>query len=62
MTRALNADWNLAEALYLQGVPDRTTAEKVGVTEMSLRQRPHRYSGQSLKTTALSTAAVSTWW
>jgi len=53
MPRALNADWNLAQSLYVQGVPYKAIAEKVGVTEMSLRQRAHRHGWHALKTTAL---------
>lgn len=29
MPKALNADWNLAQALYVQGVPYRAIAKKV---------------------------------
>jgi stress-induced morphogen len=55
--RAINADWNLAQALYVQGVPYKTIAERVGVTEMSLRQRAHRHGWHALKTEALATAS-----
>jgi hypothetical protein len=57
MPRALNADWNLAQTLYVQGVPYKAIAEKVGVTEMSLRQRAHRHGWHALKTTALETVS-----
>jgi stress-induced morphogen len=57
MPKPLSADWNLAQALYVQGVLYRAIAEKVGVTEMSLRQRAHRRGWHALKTEALATVS-----
>ncbi len=57
MPKALNADWNLAQVLYAQGVNYKAIAEKVGVTEAALRQRAHRYRWPMLKTAALETVS-----
>lgn len=57
MSRALNADWNLAQALYVQGVTYQAIAEKTGVTLAALRQRAHRYGWHGLKTEALAIAS-----
>jgi hypothetical protein len=43
MPKALLADWNLAQALYVQGVPYADIAEKIGVTSATLRQHAHRH-------------------
>jgi hypothetical protein len=59
MPRALNADWNLAQALYVQGVPYQAIGEKTGVTLAALRQRAHRYGWHALKTTALEAVSQS---
>jgi hypothetical protein len=53
MPKPLNADWGLAEVLYIQGVAYKAIAAKVGVTEASLRQRAHRYRWSALRTAAL---------
>lgn len=57
MPKALNADWNLAQALYVQGVNYATIAEKVGVTEAALRQRAHRHGWPALKTASVTMAS-----
>src|SRR4051812_29160449 len=57
MPQALNADWNLAQTLYVQGVPYKAIAERVGVTEVSLRQRAYRHKWAALKTAALETVS-----
>ena len=57
MAKPLNADWPLAQALYVQGVPYKAIAEKVSVTEAALRQRARRYRWRELRTAALQTVS-----
>jgi hypothetical protein len=53
MPKPLNADWNLAQVLYSQGVRYEDIAERIGVTEAALRQRAHRHGWRALRTEAL---------
>ncbi len=57
MAKPLNADWPLAMTLYAQGVPYAAIAERVGVTQASLRQRAHRYGWRALRDTSLATVS-----
>jgi transposase-like protein len=50
-------DWDLAQALYIQGVAYKAIAEQVGVTEATLRQRAHRHGWRALKTASVTAAA-----
>jgi uncharacterized protein YjcR len=42
MPKPLNADWFLAQMLFVQGVPFEAIAEKLGVSGMAIRQRARR--------------------
>jgi transposase-like protein len=53
MAKPLNADWNLAQLLYSQGVAYAEIAQRLGVTQAALRQRAHRYGWRGLKTEAM---------
>ena len=59
MPKALNADWNLAQALFVQGVPYAAIAAKVCVTEAALRQRAHRYGWRDLRTQSVMAVSQS---
>ena len=50
-------DWPLAQMLFVQGVGYRMIAEKLGVTEASLRQRAHRHASRQLREGALATVS-----
>jgi len=50
-------DWPLAQMLFAQGVRYRVIAEKVHVTEASLRQRSHRHGWAQLRDNALATVS-----
>jgi transposase-like protein len=57
MPKALDADWNLAQALYVQGVPYADIAEKIGVTPPTLRQYAHRYHWRRLRETVMASVS-----
>lgn len=53
MPKAIRADWNLAQALYLQGISYRHISERVGVTEAALRKRASRHRWHDLRTNSI---------
>lgn len=57
MPKPLVVDWNFAQAMYVQGMGYAAIAEKVGVTQASLRQRAHRYGWKGLKTESVIQAS-----
>jgi hypothetical protein len=57
MATAQNADWTLAQALYLQGLPHAEIAARVQVTEASLRKRASRRKWYQLRTASITAAA-----
>ena len=49
-----NVDWNLGQALYVQGVAYAVIAEKIGVTPPTVRQHSRRYAWRRLRDDALA--------
>jgi hypothetical protein len=57
MPAALKADWNLAQALVLQGLPFKEVAVRVGVPEPVLRKRSWRGGWLKLRTQSVEGVA-----
>jgi len=54
MPPALNADWNLGQLLFCQGVPFRAIADRLGVPASTVRQRAHRFNWHAARDEALA--------
>lgn len=57
MPKTILSDWNLAQALVLQGLPFRDVAARIGVSEAVLRKRSWRGGWLKLRTESVHAVA-----